>query len=1177
MQKLRLAALAISLLSCLSLWGQSDRGALRGVVHDATGAVVPNASIVAINIGTNNDFKTTTSTAGEFSLPSLPASTYRVRVESTGFKSLQQDGIAVEAGETISLDLKLEIGATQETVEVTSEVAQLQTDSARVATQMSTKLVEELPIPVNGNMRSPFDLAGVTGDVQLTGSALRVGGGKAGAFGMTLDGTSITVGLSGGGNIGFVTNNTPSVEALAEFAVDSNGFKAESGHASGGSVTFVSKSGTNNLHAVAYEYLRNDKMDARGFFLPQKAELRQNDFGFTVGGPVILPKIYNGHDKTFFFFSYEGFRNRVGADATKYSVPTPEMYGGDFSNWVDANNKRYTIYDPTTQVFNASNNTYTRTAFPGNTIPSSMIDPVAKSILNYSKPLIPPNITGTPGTSAYVRNNFLGNGSNRAPVNKWNMKFDQVLTSNQRITFYYGYGLQENGFGPTGPPGLTAPLSGTPSFNRSGIYRGSHDYTVRPNLLNRLYVGVNRFTQNRGSVSLRDGAPLSEGLQTQPVGWKSKGICIPNYPDCDVAFPQISFSNEFTSWGGAATAGSDSNIIEIKDDMTWVKGSHTFKWGFFYNDTLYDGFGTQNIAGNVTSTFQSTSLAGSTSQATGGGSAFASFLLGQISGYSLDTARFIGTHFRSYAGYFQDDWRVNNRLTLNLGLRLEAGIAPVVDGDKQSELVFNLPNPAAGNIPGALIFAGTGAGRTGSRTMVPNWWGLGPRFGFSYAVDNKTVIRGSGGISYGPVVQPANASHNLGFVQRITATSTSQGITPLFYLKDGAPYWSPVPNIDPSVGNGANAPFWNGKDGITPSNEYNLAFDVQRQLTPTLSADLGYSGTVAAKLQSALLTFNALNYPNLPANLNPFTASGRTLLNSVIGTTAANSAGVKAPFAGFNALWGTGATVGQALRPFPQYLTIDTTNGGGDRIGHSTYHSMQFRMTKRYAHGFLIQGQYAFSKYLTDSDNTAGPMDPLNRSLEKALALTDQTHVLKFAYSVDLPFGKGRKLLNQSRLLDAVVGGWRLAGSNSYTSGFPIALTTTVSFPIFAGPDHPTVPTYDGWRGATSGSFDPFANNFFQPVAFFGTQPTDRFGNATRTNPKARDFAFLSENISLAKTFPLGEKMKLEFRAEAFNLLNRTQFGGLTNSQSIQNANFGKWQAQQNTPRQMQLHARFSF
>ena len=760
------------------------------------------------------------------------------------------------------------------------------------------------------------------------------------------------------------------------------------------------------------------------------------------------------------------------------------------------------------------------------------------------------------------------------------MKFDQVITSNQRVSFYYGYGRKDNAFGPSGPDGLPAPLSGTPGFNRSGIYRGNYDYTIRPTVLNRLSVGVNRFDEKRGSMGLKTGAPLSDGLQTQPTGWKSRGICIPNYPDCDGNYPILNFGSDFTTWGVASTAGSRSNIIEVRDDLTWIKGSHTFKGGFFYNDTQYVGLGSQNIAGNATFSFQSTSLPASTNQATGGGSAFAAFLLGQVSGYSLDTARYIGSHYRSAAGYFQDDWKVNRKLTLNLGLRVEASLAPVVDEDQQSDLDVNAPNPGADGIKGAVIFAGDGKGRIGSRTMVPGWHGFAPRTGFSYAVNDKTIIRGSAGIGFGPIVQAANSSHNLGFVQRITATSTTQGLTPQWLLKDGAPYWSPLPNLDPAVGNGSNAPFWNGASATRPSNEQYLSFDIQRQVNSSLSMNLGYVGTLASKIQSTLLTFNALDYTKLPANLSPFSATGRTLLNSVIGTAAAANAGVRAPFSNFNSLWGSGATVGQALRPFPQYGNIDTNNGGGDRIGHSTYHSLQYRVTKRLSGGVTVQGSYTFSKYFTDYDS-AGPMDPLNRRLEKALATTDQTHAVKAIYSVELPFGKGRRFLNQAGgILDAVVGGWRLAGNNSYTSGTPVAVTTTVAFPIFAGPNHLTVSTYDGWRGTTKGgSFDPNVDRFFQPASFFGAQPTDRFGNATRTNSRLRTFASLNENVSLAKSFPIHESLKLEFRMEAFNLFNRTQFGPVsaTNSVSLQNANFGNWASQANSPRQMQLTLKLSW
>ena len=340
-----------------------------------------------VNIATNNDFPATSgASTGEFTLPSLPGGSYRLRVESKGFKTYIQDGIDLAAGGAISLDVVLQVGTATETVEVTGETTQLQTDTARVATEVSTKFVDELPLAVNGGVRSPIDLANTTTDVQGAAGNFRIGGGQRGLEGMTLDGATVS-GSTDLSTQGQAAQSSPSIDSLAEFSVESGGFKAETGHASGGSVSFVSKSGTNRFHGDLYEYLRNYDMDARGFFATFKPILKQNDFGFTAGAPVIIPKIYNGKDRTFWFFSYEGFRNRAGASVNPLSVPAPEMYNGDFSQLVDGNNKLYTIYDPSTQTQNATTGAYTRTPFQGNIIPPSKFDPVAAAIIKYAAPL----------------------------------------------------------------------------------------------------------------------------------------------------------------------------------------------------------------------------------------------------------------------------------------------------------------------------------------------------------------------------------------------------------------------------------------------------------------------------------------------------------------------------------------------------------------------------------------------------------------------------------------------------------------------------------------------------------------------------------------------------------------------------------------------------------------------
>jgi hypothetical protein len=272
--------------------------------------------------------------------------------------------------------------------------------------------------------------------------------------------------------------------------------------------------------------------------------------------------------------------------------------------------------------------------------------------------------------------------------------------------------------------------------------------------------------------------------------------------------------------------------------------------------------------------------------------------------------------------------------------------------------------------------------------------------------------------------------------------------------------------------------------------------------------------------------------------------------------------------------------VAQSLRPFPQYALIDTISGGGDRLGHSTYHSMEVKFSRRYSAGLTVQASYVLSKALTDSDNyssTPTSMDAYNLRLEKSIAGFDQTHQVKLTYVYELPFGKGRRYLNSKGVASALLGGWRVAGIQQYVSGTPVSVGTTVSFPIFNGVNRATVPTYDGWRAPTKGNnFDPNVDTFIQPASFFGPQPATAFGNETRFNPKLRYWPGFNENLSLARTINLhGEQKRLDIRWETFNLLNRTVFGPLSNATTMQNPNFGLWRAQANTQRRMQISLKF--
>src|SRR5690348_6574514 len=375
---------ALFLLGGALLVAQSERGAIAGAVRDSSGAAVPQAHITITNTATNQVTNLTSSDSGEFTAPEMAVGSYDVRVEKIGFRPTQIHGLTVNAATTARADFNLEIGQSRQVIEVEAAAVQLNSEDSKSSVTINQKLVDTLPLVVGGAVRSPFDLATLTPESKNVGgdAGFSLGGGQGASYGATLDGVSVNT--SRALQKSWVSSNAPSVEALTEFTVDTNGFKAEYGHAGGGVMTFVAKSGTNQFHGSAYEFLRNNDFDANDFFSNRSGRARQiykqNDFGFTFGGPVWIPKIYNGHNKTFFFFSYEGFRNRNGATNATATVPTPEMYNGDFSNWVTAAGVQIPIYDPKTQV-TGPGGVVTRTQYAGNKIPVANFDPTALAML----------------------------------------------------------------------------------------------------------------------------------------------------------------------------------------------------------------------------------------------------------------------------------------------------------------------------------------------------------------------------------------------------------------------------------------------------------------------------------------------------------------------------------------------------------------------------------------------------------------------------------------------------------------------------------------------------------------------------------------------------------------------------------------------------------------------------
>jgi hypothetical protein len=1151
---MRIRTLSSVIFSCALLFAQSERGNITGVVTDSTGAVVPNVPVVITNQATNIPESVTTTSSGEYNAPNLAPGSYRIVVAATGFKRFVEDGVVLTAGSTARIDARLEIGTIGESIEVTAAAVQLQTENAKISTAVQNKMVDELPLVVGGAMRSPYDLVSIASESKGSGSALSLGGGEAGSWSATLDGLLVNTNRSS--DAGETSYLAPSVESITEFAVDTNGFKAEFGQAGGGVITFVSKSGGNDFHGVAYDFLRNDDFDARGFFAPTRSIYKQNDFGATAGGLVWIPKVYNGRNKTFFFLAYEGFRNRIGQNGSILSVPTPEMYQGDFSKLVGANGALVPIYDPATQA-SSSGGGFTRQPFPNNQIPQNRFSTITKEMLSLA-PQIAPNRPGlVPGTANYVRNNYVvSNGALTSPTNKTSVKIDQNFGNNQHLAFFYNRSSYVNEPGPSGPPGLSLPLwNGQFTSYNASDYRMTWDWTISPRLLSHFSIGGNKFYKDAYSPNVGKD-------------WKSK-ICIPNVVDCNTNYPNVTFT-EFTGWGATADNGTSQPMWAIREDLSFIRGAHSMKFGYNFQSPRAAGFGQQNISGNAGFSFLETAVPGATSATSG--SSFASYLLGLADTGATETIRDLPQIYDYHAAYAQDDWRVSKRLTLNFGLRYELTRPPYQPSQKYEDFSPTTPNPAVNGYPGGLIFVGTGPGRVGAKYLVPGWYnGWGPRLGLAYALDSKTTIRAGAARTFARSTVVSGTTHYDGYIGQYAFSSTNQGVTPAFNWDVGLPSYPLPPQLIPTFDNNNNTNYWNGQDATRMPEILAYTFSIQRQLSSSTLIEADFNATEGVHLQTGLLNINQVPMSVVNGLISQIGGAATvSLLNSSVTSAAAQAAGIKIPYPNFtDPTVQRTMSVGQALRPYPQYLTIDTSQSG-DKSGHSSYDALVLKLDRRFSKGLTMQWNYTLSKILTDSDtyyaNAGFSEDMGNRRLEKSIGAYDQTHVVKMNTLYELPFGKGKRWLTHG-FAAQTLGGWRLSGIQVYSSGFPIGVTRNAPLNIFNGSNRPVITTYN-WKTSYSGSFDPNKDTYLSAAAF-PVQPPGVLGNATRFNPTVRVFPNLNENVSLGKSFQLSERFRLDFRAEAFNLLNRTVFSAP--GTNLTNNSFGVVSAQSNSPRQMQM------
>ncbi len=1134
MPKLRSLCGWLAVIIAPALLAQTDSGSIRGTVSDSTRAAVPAVTITAREISTGVVKTTMSEAAGNFTLANLRAGTYTVTAEREGFKSVQQNNVKVDVAVTVALDLELPLGSTTDRVTVTAEVTRVASESSEQTTAIQPKPFIDLPLNASGGRSAESFILltpGVTGASGFGGAY--VNGGARFTREIQVDGMSLTTAEVGGDE----RQMTYAPEAIQEFSIATTGYAAEFGNTGGGVERFTVRSGTNQYRGNFYEYLRNDKLDARGFFNRTVSVNRQNEFGGSIGGPVRIPKVYNGTNRTFFFLNINEFRFRSGPDNSIASVPTEAFKQGDFSAWRGAGGALIPIYDPASTRPDGAGG-FTRDAFPGNVIPAGRISPASRRLVTYFPNAVLPNVT----------NNFPSVMRTSSFKYAYTGKIDHNFSELHRLSLSYNYAKQQDN-----AAGLSAPLP--PPMGGRVLYhypinhnvRLSYDWTLSARTLNHFSAGLTRQDQFVQSP-------------TEGGNWGSV-LGIANLPNG--AFPQLNYA-PFTSPGTQGMFVTINNTFMVADAMTLVRGKHTLKFGFDFR-RLQNNFRANSATGTFSFSPNETAFPTAAGRSSTG-LAFASMLLGQVDSGTI-TVRDITNAMRIpyFAAYVQDDYKVTRRLTLNLGLRWDLFL-PILDAnDNYSIMDPTVPNPAAGGRLGAMIFAGDGPGRVGRRRLLDQvaYKNFGPRLGLAYSVSPRMAFRMAYGVSYYPTGGLGGGNTKptaLGFLATPVYTSGDLGITPAFQWDNGFPTnWVKPPIISPTVVNNTNTTMW-GDAGYRPSYHQEWNAGIQYDLGQGWVADVSYVGNKSTRLPLAT-NRNQVN----PSFLNL-----GNLLTQQIGSPAVTAAGFNAPYPGFT------GSLAQALRPFPQYLTVGTSSS--DVYGFGNHNSLQIKVEKRLSKGLFVLASYVWAKTLTNVNSDIGGgvslRDNYNYQLNKSLATYDVPSRFVSAVNYELPFGPGKSFLKGGGVTGKLVGGWQINSIMSYASGEPLLVSVANSLPLFNSLNLPNVNPAITPRLTNSG-FDP-AKNLALDINAFSIPPAFTFGNASSVLPNARAFPNFNENFGIIKRTYFTERVNLEFRFEMFNAFNRVRFGNPAANVS-EPVNFGKVTSQSNAPRQGQFALKLNF
>jgi hypothetical protein len=1113
-----------------TLLAQSYTGKIIGTLKDSSGAVIPRATVTITNQQTDRQEVTVSDLEGRYMSVPLPPGEYRVEASLQGFRGAAKRDVVVQVNTTAVIDFNLEVGDLTDQVEVRADATLLETDTATVGKVVDNRRILELPLNTRNVYSLIFLTPGVAGSIgnNYNSMSYTVNGARPTMMDTVIDGVTASFPTVNG----FTGISVfPSVDAIQEFKVLGANYPAEYGRSLGSVLNVVYKSGTNDFHGSAYEFFRDSAFDANTYFAKRAGQplgdFNRSQFGGVAGGPI-------RRSRTFYMASYEGLRERRDSQTTT-TVPTLAQRNGDFSQTFAQNGQLIRIFDPFTTRPNPSGSGFIRDQFAGNVIPRGQMDPVALNVLKYF-PL--PN---QPGNAVTGAQNYFSSGIAELNVDNYDGRVDHQISNNQKFFVRYSY-RKTNSVPATFFPEDIAIAEGRVN---------------EQNLAHNFVGDYSRTMSNTTVFSARLGFARTLFLfDNQGLGFRPSSLGLPTSIDENVdrlMFPRFGVGG-MVSLGGNDHRYNAFMSYTAAASLTKVRGDHTMKFGF-EGRMLRVNVWEARSAGTFNFRTNETQGPNPTTASSTAGYGFASFLLGtgQPNDVLIQNWKNVAANSFYWAGYAQDDWRLNSRLTLNLGLRYDIDVPRTerfnrmnfFDPEARSPLADVVPGLP--NLKGGVVFVGV----DGRNRYQYDWDtnNIAPRLGLSYQLNQKTVVRGGYSHMFGPSNQGAQGTVGpFGFRTENLWVTSIDGITPLNTLKN------PYPNgFQPSPGSsqglltqaGANlqAPL---RDTVSPwAIQYNV--NVQRELPWAMFVEIAYVGTRGYDLSTVGESGLSLN------QLDPQYMSLGSQLNQQVPN----------PFYGIvnnGVLTQQTVARGQRLRPYPQFTDIIPLYHSGAK---SRYNALQITGRKRMTHGVMLEGSYTYAEA---REIGMSHQDSYDLESSWALASYDIKHRFVISYLYELPFGHNRRFASGvSPLVNAIIGGWQFNGITTIQSGTPLSITANNTAGIFGAR---TQPNNNGQDPVLDGPVSERLNRYFdtsvysQPAAFtFGNEPV--FSPVLRS-PGVRNF-----DLSLFKNFELRRTTMLQFRVEALNAFNNVQFSGPNTS--VTSSSFGVISGQANAPRQLQF------